>query len=143
MNSEDRGRSRRGCLPAVIIAGGAVLVVAAWAAIVLARGARDPTSTAYQLLAVIRGEKGTELAVTEIIVDRLARKAGVPADETAALKRELVPISEELPRLSEGEKEKLAMLIRGSIEDGRLTDDEIAAIRDYSYRSARDGNAKP
>lgn len=119
------------------------MVVAAWAAIVLARGARDPTSTAYQLLAVIRGEKGTELAVTEIIVDRLARKAGVPADETAALKRELVPISEELPRLSEGEKEKLAMLIRGSIEDGRLTDDEIAAIRDYSYRSARDGNAKP
>jgi hypothetical protein len=119
------------------------VVVAAWAAIVLARGADDPTSTAYVILSVIRGEKDAELAVTEVIVDRLARKAGVPADETAALKRELGPISEELPRLSEGEKEKLAMLIRGSIEDGRLTEGEIAAIRDYSYRSARDGNAKP
>jgi hypothetical protein len=45
--------------------------------------------------------------------------------------------------LSEGEKEKLAMLIRAAVEDGHLTDDEIAAIREYSYRSARDGNAKP
>ena len=143
MNSEDRVRSRRGCLIAIIIAGVAVLVVATLAAIVLARGADDPTSTAYVILSVIKGEKDAELAVTEIIVDRLARKAGVPAEETAALKRELVPISDELPRLSEGEKEKLAMLIRAGIEDGRLTDDEIAAIRDYSYRSARDGNAKP
>lgn len=143
MNSEDRVRSRRGCLVAVIIAGGAVLVLAAWAAIALNRGADDPSSTAYLVLEVIRGEKGAELAVTEFIVDRLARKAGVPAEETAALKRELGPISEELPRLSEGEKEKLAMLMRAGMEDGRLTDEEIAAIREYSYRSARDGNAKP
>ena len=107
------------------------------------RGADDPTSTAYLVLEVIRGEKGAELAVTEFIVGRMARKAGVPAEETAALKRELGPISEELPRLSEGEKEKLAMLIRAGMEDGHLTDDEIAAIREYSYRSARDGNAKP
>jgi len=143
MNSEDTVRSRRGCLAAIVVAAGAVFIVAAWAAIVLNRGADDPASTAYLVLEVIRGEKDAEFAVTEFIVDRLARKAGVPAEETAALKRELVPISEELPRLSEGEKEKLAMLIRADIEDGHLTDDEIAAIREYSYRSARDGNAKP
>ena len=143
MNSGDRVRSRRGCLIAVIIAAGVALVLAAGVGIILHRGADDPTSTAFLVLEVIRGEKGAELAVTEFIVDRLARKAGVPAEETAALKRELGPISEELPRLSEGEKEKLAMLIRADIEDGRLTEDEIAAIREYSYRSARDGNAKP
>jgi len=143
MNSEDRVRSRRGCLVAVIIAAGALLVLAAGVGIILHRGADDPSSTAYLVLEVIRGEKGAELAVTEFIVGRMARKAGVPAEETAALKRELGPISEELPRLSEGEKEKLAMLIRAGMEDGHLTDDEIAAIREYSYRSARDGNAKP
>jgi hypothetical protein len=143
MDSEDKVRSRRGCLVAIIIAAGALVVVAAGAAIILSRGADEPSSTAYLVLEVVRGEKGAELAVTEFIVERLARKAGVPAEETAALRRELGPISEELPRLSEGEKQKLAMLIRADIEDGRLTAEEIAAIREYSYRSARDGNAKP
>ena len=120
-----------------------MMVLAACAAIVLARGARDPASGAYLILAVIRGDKDAELAVTEVIADRLAREAGLPADEAAALKRELEPISKELPLLSEGEKQRLALLIRQSMADGRVTDEELAAIRAYSYRSARDDDAKP
>jgi hypothetical protein len=143
MDSEANVRRRRGCLTGIVIAGAALMAVAACCAIVLARGARDPASTAYLILAVIRGDKDAELAVTEFIADRLARKAGLPADETAALKRELEPISKELPFLSEGEKQRLALLIRQGMADGRLTDDELAAIRDYSYRSARDDDAKP
>jgi hypothetical protein len=115
------------------------VVVAAW----LARAAQDPTSTGYELLRVARGETSAEQFITEIVVSRMARRAGVPADEAAALEREVGPISRDLPNLSEGEKEKLANLIRGAIADGRVTDDELAAIREYSYRSARDGNVKP
>ena len=81
--------------------------------------------------------------ITEAIIDRMAKKAGVPPGELAALKRELGPITRDLPRLSEGGKGKLANLIRGAIEDGRITDDELATIRLYSYGSARDGNVKP
>jgi len=130
-------------LAAVIIAGGAVAVVVAWVAIALARGAGDPTSTAHIVLSVVKGEKDAELAVTEIIVSRLARKAGVPAEETVALQREMEVVSRELPRLSEGEKERLANIVRESVADGHVTKEDLAAIRDYSYRSARDGNAKP
>jgi hypothetical protein len=109
----------------------------------LHRGADDPTSTAYLALQVLRGEKDAELAATEFIAGRLARRAGVPADETAALQRELDTLSKELPRLSEGEKERLAQLVRAGVNDGRVTDDELAALRDYSYKSARDGDIKP
>lgn len=107
------------------------------------RAANNPTSRGYRLLQVVRGEKPAEEWVTEVIIGRLAEKADLPPEQVAALERELGPISKDLPRLSEGEKHKLATLIRTSIADGRLTEEEIAAIREYSYRSARDGNAKP
>jgi hypothetical protein len=143
MDAGDSLRSRRGCLTAIVIAAVAGAVVAVWAAVVLHRGADDPTSTAYLALQVLRGEKDAELAATEFIAGRLARRAGVPADETAALQRELDTLSKELPRLSEGEKERLAQLVRAGVNDGRVTDDELAALRDYSYKSARDGDIKP
>lgn|GEM_PF-1746304 len=141
-NARRSGRPR-GCFVAGLVFAGAVAALAAAALIWFGRAAGDPASTGYQLLQVIRGQKPAEEWVTEAVVDRLARKAGVPPGEVAALKRELGPISAELPRLSEGEKQKLATLIRSAMEDGRITDDELAVIRDYSYRSARDGNAKP
>jgi hypothetical protein len=128
---------------AALATGSAFLLAAAWVAVALARGAGDPTSTAYLALQVLRGEKDAELAATEFIAGRLARRAGVPADETAALQRELDTLSKELPRLSEGEKERLAQLVRAGVNDGRVTDDELAALRDYSYKSARDGDIKP
>jgi hypothetical protein len=143
MEIEEKGGSRRGCLVGVIVVAGAVVALAVVVAAWLARAAQDPTSTGYELLRVARGETSAEQFITEIVVSRMARRAGVPADEAAALEREVGPISRDLPNLSEGEKEKLANLIRGAIADGRVTDDELAAIREYSYRSARDGNVKP
>jgi hypothetical protein len=143
MEIEDRGRGRRGCLVGVIVVAGVVLASAVAVGVWLYLAANDPTSTGYELLRVARGEMPAEQLLTEIVVGRMARRAGVPADEAAALEREVGPISRDLPNLSEGEKEKLANLIRGAIEDGRVTDDELAAIREYSYRSARDGNVKP
>jgi hypothetical protein len=139
----DKGRGRRGCLVGLLVLAGAVLALVAATLIWLGRAADDPTSTGYEVLRVVRGEIPAEEFITEIVIDRMGKKAGVPPNEVAALKRELGPISAELPRLSEGEKEKLATLIRTAIEDGRVTDDEVAAIREYSYRSARDGNVKP
>jgi hypothetical protein len=53
------------------------------------------------------------------------------------------PIARELPLLSEGEKHKLAMVIREAAADGRVTPDDLARIREYSSRSARDGDARP
>ncbi len=126
-----------------MVAACVVLACAVAVAVWLGRAAKDPTSTGYELLRVFQGEMPAEQLITEIVIDRMARKAGVPADEVAALKRELGPISKDLPNLSEGEKEELANLIRGAIEDGRVTDDELAVIREYSYWSARDGNVKP
>ncbi len=143
MAIEDTGRRRRGCLVAALVLAGAVLALVAAALIWFGRAADDPTSTGYELLRVIRGETPPEEFITEVVIERMAKKTGVPPDEVAALKREMGPISKDLPRLSEGEKEKLATLIRGAIEDGRVTEDELAAIRSYSYRSARDGNVKP
>jgi hypothetical protein len=142
MASEDKGR-RRGCLVGVIVVAGVMLAFAVIVAVWLGLAAKNPTSTGYELLRVARGEMPAEQLITEIVIERMARNAGVPADEVAALKRELGPISKDLPNLSEGEKEKLANLIRGAIEDGRVTDDELAVIREYSYWSARDGNVKP
>ena len=143
MAIDDTGRRRRGCLVGALVLAGAELALVAAALIWFGRAADDPTSTGYELLRVIRGETPAEEFITEAIIGRIAKKAGVPPDEVAALKREMGPISKDLPRLSEGEKEKLATLIRSAVEDGRVTDDELAAIRSYSYRSARDGNAKP
>jgi hypothetical protein len=143
MAKEDNGRGRRGCLVGALVLAVAALAALVGASIWLTGAARDPTSTGYELLRVVRGEMPPEEFITEAIIDRMANKAGVPPDERAALKRELGPISRDLPRLSEGEKEKLANLIRDAVEDGRVTDDELATIRLYSYRSARDGNVKP
>lgn len=143
MAIEDTGRRRRGCLVGALVLASAVLALVAAALIWLGRAADDPGSAGYELVRVIRGEIPAEEFLTEVIIGRMAKKAGVPSGEVAALKRELGPISRDLPRLSEGEKEKLATLIRSAIEDGRVTEDELAAIRSYSYRSARDGNAKP
>jgi hypothetical protein len=143
MAIEDNGRRPRGCLVGALILAGAVLALVLAAAVWLGGAARDPTSTGYGLLRVMKGEMPAEQLMTEIVIDRMAKRAGVPADEATALKRELASISKELPNLSEGEKEKLANLIRGAIDDGRVTEDELAAIREYSYRSARDGNVKP
>ncbi len=143
MEIEDRGGGRRGCLVGVIVVAGVVLVSAVVVGVWLYLAAKNPASTGYELLRVARGEMPAEQLLTEIVVSRMARRAGVPADEAAALEREVGPISRDLPNLSEGEKEKLAKLIRGAIEDGRVTDDELTAIREYSYRSARDGDAKP
>ncbi len=143
MAIDDTGRRRRGCLVGALVLAGAELALIAAALIWFGRAVDDPTSAGYGLLRVIRGETPAEVFITEAIIERMAKKAGVPPDEVAALKREMGPISKDLPRLSEGEKEKLATLIRGAVEDGRVTDDELAAIRSYSYRSARDGNAKP
>ncbi len=143
MAIDDTGRRRRGCLVGALVLAGAELALVAAALIWFGRAADDPTSAGYELLRVIRGETPAEVFITEAIIERMAKKAGVPPDEVAALKREMGPISKDLPRLSEGEKEKLATLIRSAVEDGRVTDDELAAIRSYSYRSARDGNAKP
>ncbi|HUV85948.1 MAG TPA: hypothetical protein VMX79_02420 [bacterium] len=139
----DNGRGRRGCLVGALVLACAALALIVSVLIWLGRAAGDPTSTGYELLRVVRGEMPAEEFVTEAIIDRMAKKAGVPPDEVAALKRELGPITRDLPRLSEGEKEKLANLIRGAVEDGRVTDDELATIRLYSYESARDGNVKP
>ena len=105
--------------------------------------ARDETSMGYQILNVVRGKASAEDLVTRIIIRRLAEKAHVPPSETAKLEREIGTISGDLPYLSEGEKHKLAMLIRESMTDGRLTDAEIAQVKEYSYRSARDKDAKP
>jgi hypothetical protein len=143
MAIENNGGGRRGCLVGALILAVAALAALVGGAIWLSGAADDPTSTGYELVRVLRGEMPAEEFITEAIIERMAKKAGVPPAEVAALKRELGPISRDLPRLSEGEKEKLANLIRGAIEDGRVTEDELAAIRLYSYRSARDGNIKP
>ena len=143
MAIENTGRRRRGCLVGALVLASAVLALIAATLIWFGRAADDPTSTGYELLRVVWGEIPAEEFITEAIIERMAKKTGVPPEEVAALKRELGPISRDLPRLSEGEKEKLATLIRSAIEDGRVTEDELAAIRLYSYRSARDGNAKP
>ncbi len=143
MAIDDTGRRRRGCLVGALVLAGAELALIAVALIWFGRAVDDPASAGYGLLRVIRGETPPEVFITEAIIERMAKKTGVPPDEVAALKRELGPISRDLSRLSEGEKEKLATLIRGAIEDGRVTEDELAAIRSYSYRSARDGNVKP
>lgn len=143
MAIDDTGRRRRGCLVGALVLAGAELALIAVALIWFGRAVDDPASAGYGLLRVIRGETPPEVFITEAIIERMAKKTGVPPDEVAALKREMGPISEDLPRLSEGEKEKLATLIRSAVEDGRVTDDELTAIRSYSYRSARDGNVKP
>jgi hypothetical protein len=143
MAKEDKGRGRRGCLVGVLVFACAALAAIVGASIWLTGAAGDPTSTGYELLRVVRGEMPPEEFITEAIIDRMAKKAGVPPDELAALKRELGPISRDLPRLSEGEKQKLANLIRGAVEDGHISDEELATIRLYSYGSARDGNVKP
>jgi hypothetical protein len=136
-------RPGRGCLLAAVLVGGATLAALIGVGIYLGHSAGDPASFGYGLLSVIDGRKSAEQWVTEIIVGRLAAEAGVPPEEAAALEREMGPISEELPRLSEGEKSKLAALIRDAVADGEVTPEELTALREYSYRSARDGNAKP
>jgi hypothetical protein len=143
MDGDDELRRGRGCLYAAIAVAGVVVALVVVTLLWVNRAANDPASRGYRLLQVVRGEKPAEEWVTEVIIGRLAKKADLPPEQVAALERELGPISKDLPRLSEGEKHKLATLIRTSIADGRLTDEEIAAIREYSYRSARDGNAKP
>jgi hypothetical protein len=138
----DPGGSR-GCLVSVIVAG-AVLVAALLTFIIwVGVSARDTTSMGYQILSVIRGEASAEDLVTKIIIRRLAEKANVPPAETAKLEREIQPLAADLPYLSEGEKHKLAMLIRESMTDGRIEDAEIRQIKEYSYRSARDKDTKP
>ncbi|NIT35639.1 MAG: hypothetical protein GTN49_03925 [candidate division Zixibacteria bacterium] len=143
MDGDDELRRGRGCFVTAIAVAGTVAALVVLALLWVNRAANDPASRGYRLLQVVRGEKPAEEWVTEVIIGRLAKKADLPPEQVAALERELGPISRDLPWLSEGEKHKLAALIQASIEDGRLTDDEIAAIREYSYRSARDGNAKP
>jgi hypothetical protein len=143
MAKRNNGGGRTGCLVVALIVAVAALVGIIWLSIWLKDTANDPTSTGYEVLRVVRGELPAEQFLTEAIVDRMAVKAGVPPDERAALLREMGPISRDLPRLSEGEKEKLANLIRGAISDGHISDEELSTIRLYSYDSARDGNVKP
>lgn len=143
MDEVKKERRGRGCIVAVIVLVGGIGAFLVVSLIYLGVTAGDPDSFGAQLWLVIGGEKEADLLITEIIVDRLTKRAGVPPDEAAALKRELGPISEQLPRLSEGEKNKLAQLIREAIADGRVPPEEIAVIRDYSYKSARDGNSIP
>lgn len=137
------GLSKRSVLVAAAVVALFIVSVVVAGVIAFVRWTGSPYAAGRVVREVLRGERGAEEAVTEIIIDRMAREANVPPDEVAALKRELGPISRDLPALSEGEKHKLAMLIRKSVEDGRLEEEEVAAIRDYSYFSARDGNAKP
>jgi hypothetical protein len=139
----EKARGGRGCF-AALTAAAAVVVIAVVAGVVwLARGAGDPNRVEHRLLAVLRGEGNAEEFVTEVIVRRMADEAGVPPAEADRLEREMAPLSRDLPYMSEGEKHKLAMMIRHSIEDGRVTDEELRMIRDYGYRAARDGDAKP
>jgi len=143
MEAEERFRIKKRYVALALAA--AVLIVVGVVVLVFLfmRWAGAAPGEGRLVVAVLRGDMGAEEAVTEIIISRMAREGNVPPEELAALTRELRPISRELPALSEGEKHKLAMLIRKSVEDGRLTDDEVRAVRDYSYRSARDGDARP
>jgi len=139
----EKARGGRGCLAALGVAAAAVVIVVVAGVVWLARGAGDPNSTEHGLLDVLRGQANAEEFVTEVIVRRMADEAGVPPAEADRLEREMAPLSRDLPYMSEGEKHKLAMIIRHSIEDGRVTDEELRMIRDYGYRAARDGDAKP
>ncbi len=143
MDSPEESPRRRGCLvTSLALAGAAFLIVAVAAAFVI-RWSHEPASVGYRLLLVVRGEKRAEELVTEIIIERLAEEAGIPPAGVDGLKRELGPMSEDLPAMSEGEKHELAMLIRKAIGDGRLDDEEVALIREYSRKAARDGDDKP
>lgn len=136
-------RGAQGCLSWLMISGGGMIVLGVAAVILFILAARDPTSISYQILRVIRGQKGAEELATEIIIDRLAYKNKVSRADAAKLKREMGPISRDLPALSEGEKHQLAMLIRKAMEDGVVNDGELGVIRAYTRRSAADGDAEP
>jgi hypothetical protein len=143
MTLEAKRRPRKGCLAASLAVAGVALVLAVVVAVVLVRWTGDAAGTGHLLLSVLKGEKPFEQAITEIIIKRMAEEANVPPAEVEKLNRELGGISGDLPELSEGEKHELAMLIRKAVADGRLEDEEITNIREYSRRSARDGDVKP
>ncbi len=143
MEAEGRFRIKRRYVIVALAVVVAAVVVVAVLVFLFVRWAGGDSEESRLVVGVLRGRLDAEEAATEIIIRRMAREANVPAAELEALTRELRPISRDLPALSEGEKHKLAMLIRKSVADGRLTADEVQAIRGYSYRSARDGDGRP
>jgi len=143
MDEEARPGANRGFVIAALVVVAAVVVAAVLGVASFLRWTGDPAGVGHEFWLVLRGQKSAELLVTEIIIDRMAYETHLSPAEAEALKRELGPISKDLPYLSEGEKHKLAMLVRKAVEDGKLTDDEVAAIRSYSHTAARDGDAKP
>lgn len=140
---EGEAGGSRGCLVIFIVAAAVLVATVIGFAVWVGVSARDETSMGYQILEVVRGKASSEDLVTRIIIRRMAEKAHVPPAEALKLEREMGTISADLPYLSEGEKHKLAMIIRESMTDGHIADDEIRQIKDYSYRSARDKDAKP
>jgi len=143
MEHELQPGARRRLFIAAVAVGVAAVISLCVGVFCAARWTGDAAGAGHDLLLVLRGEKNAEEWITEIIIERMAYEAHLPPAEAAALKREMEPISDELPLLSEGEKHKLAMLLRKSVADGRLTTVEIATIRAYSYSAAHDGDARP